>query len=67
MAEEKRYSSGITMGIPIIAALLTGQIVRSYEISLLPGTLITITIAVILWYGLTFLNKKKKNTDNKFQ
>lgn len=61
MVDQKRYSSGIPVIIAIIAALITGQIVRSYEISLLPGTLITIAVAVILWYGFNFFNKRNKD------
>ncbi|WP_201529986.1 hypothetical protein [Psychrobacter frigidicola] len=60
MVKEKRYLSGSSIIIVLIAVLITAKIVRSYEISLLPSTLITITIAVILWYGFNFLMKKLK-------
>lgn len=59
MANQKKYSSGVPVIIAIIAALITGQIVRSYEINLLPGTLITIAVAIVLWYLFTFFNKHK--------
>lgn len=60
MVKEKRYLSGSSIIIVLIAVLITAKIVRSYEISLLPSTLITITIAVILWYGFNFFIKKIK-------
>ncbi|MEZ0117951.1 UNVERIFIED_ORG: hypothetical protein ABRZ91_001908 [Heyndrickxia coagulans] len=59
MVDQKKYSSGVPVIIAIIAALITGQIVRSYDINLLPGTLITIAVAVVLWYGFNFFKKRK--------
>jgi hypothetical protein len=49
------------MFFAIIEAMLAGQVARSYEISPIPSTVITIAIALILWYGLNFIAKRKNN------
>ncbi|MED4473873.1 MULTISPECIES: hypothetical protein [Bacillaceae] len=61
MVDQKKKTSGISIIIAIIAALLAGQIASSYEISLIPSTIITIAIAVIFWYGFNFFLKQNKD------
>lgn len=61
MAQSKGTNDGMPIIIGIISALLTSQIVKGYNISLLTSTLITAVIAVIFWYGFRFFSKRVKN------
>lgn len=57
----EKSSGSISIALGIVAALLAGQIAKSYNLGIVLSILITIIIAVISWYVINFFGKRKKD------
>lgn len=61
MADQGKSTQGIPVLIGVIAALLSGQILKDYQIGYFPRVLITLIIAAVFWYVLRLVSNR--NTD----
>ncbi|MEN1968650.1 hypothetical protein WMZ97_11330 [Lentibacillus sp. N15] len=61
MADPEKPTQGIAVLIGVIAALLSGQILKGYEMAFIPRILLTLVIAVAFWYIFRFVGQRGKD------
>lgn len=57
MKDSGRPKQAVPVLIGVIAAMLSGQILKGYSIGLFPRILITIVVAAVFWYVFRLFNK----------
>lgn len=58
MKDSGRPMQGVPVLIGVIAAMLSGQILKGYQIGLISRIFITIVVAVVFWYVVRLFNKR---------